>query len=154
MTALDERVARFTRALERTVQYAPERDRLVAALNDLIAWSQDGPSELVLNENEHEQSVVSFRHAPTGRVAWSAYPKDDGGAKLEVFARSREGLPAAVWTQALEEVRGLSREPLTDNSTLRIPFTALKSPATRARVKQLILRLAASLSENRSPGDA
>jgi hypothetical protein len=43
------------------------------------------------------------------------------------------------------EVRGLSREPLTDESTLRIPFTALKSRVTRGKAKELILRLIATL---------
>lgn len=142
---LRDRVARFADELSRTVPQPEERARFLVVLEDFVAWAAASSGRFVLNENEHQQSVVSFRHAQSGRVAWSAYPKEKGGAKLELFARSRHAFDPSVWDEAMREVQGFSREPLKDGSTLRIPFSAMKSQATRESVKQLIRQLAEQL---------
>lgn len=153
MLTLDDRIARFVEALKERVPLESERDRFKQVLSHLVEWSTAHPDLFALNQNEHDQSVVSFRHAASGRVAWSAYPKRHSGAKLEIFSRARDAFSPGTWEAALETVKSLSKEPLDDDSTLRIPFTALKNTKTRDKAKELIRELIADLSR-RDPGES
>jgi hypothetical protein len=146
MLTMTQRMERFRAALLRRVPLADERDRLVAVVQDLVDWSTSRPDVFLPNENDHEQSVVSFRHRGSGRVAWSVYPRDKDGPKLEIFPRSLEVVPPGTVERARSQVAALSRDLLLDGGTLRVRLAALKSAPRREEMKQLILDLAAVVS--------
>jgi hypothetical protein len=114
---------------------------MIKVMQDFVNWSATLPKVFSLNEDEVDPTVVSFRHSESGLVAWSAYPKRDVGAKLEIFAKSRNAFPAGMWDAVHGKAEGISSEPMEANGSLRFPFAALKNAERRQKAKELILEL-------------
>jgi hypothetical protein len=147
VSELENRKASFKEAVSAFIKLDSERDRMIKVMQDFVTWSASLPKVFSLNESEPDPAVVSFKHSASGRVAWSAYPKRSAGAKLEIFAKSRNAFPAEKWEAAHGKAEGLSSEPLEANGSLRIPFAALKNPERRQKAKELILELVAELGK-------
>ena len=147
---LEARKASFNQAVSAFITLDSERDRMIKVMQDFVNWSASLPKVFSPNEGEADPCVVSFRHTPSGLVAWSVFPKRDGGAKLEIFAKSRKAFPAGVWDAVHEKAESISTQPMDANGSLRIPFAALKSPARRQKAKELILELVNGLAAKAS----
>jgi hypothetical protein len=147
MSDLEARKASFKEAMGSFITLDTERDRMVKVMQDFVNWSASLPKVFSLNEDEVNPSVVSFRHSESGLVAWSVYPKRDGGARLEIFAKSRNAFPDGMWDAVRGKAKGISSEPMEANGSLRIPFAALKTPDRRQRAKELILELVDGLAK-------
>jgi hypothetical protein len=125
--------------------HSDEHARFARALDDFIAWSETRPEAVAFADHEYDQNVVSFRETANNYVLWSAYPKIDGGAKFEILPGAADALDPTVRENALSILRSLTREPLSDATTLRLPFAALKKQRSRDRVKELLVHLIADL---------
>jgi hypothetical protein len=147
MSDLEARKASFKQAVGSFITLDSERDRMIKVMQDFVNWSASLPKVFSLNEDEADPSVVSFRHSESGLVAWSAYPKRDAGAKLEIFAKSRKAFPDGMWDAVHGKAEGISSEPMEANGSLRIPFAALKNAERRQKAKELILELANGLAK-------
>lgn len=150
MSDLETRKVSFREAVSVFIMHDSERDRMIKVMQDFVTWSASLPKVFSLNETESDPSVVSFRHTASGLVAWSASPKRSGGARLEIFAKSRKAFPEGMWDAVHEKAQGISSAPMEANGSLRIPFAALKSPARRQKAKELILALANELATKAS----
>lgn len=137
-TIADHRAAFLTK-MRRYVK-GDDRERYEAVLDDLIQWSARQPG-LEFFDNNNEQGVISFRRKGAGPVFWAAYARASDGAKLELLPRSGDAITAESREMAREVLQSFTREELENETTLRIPFQALKGPATRTRVKELMGKL-------------
>jgi hypothetical protein len=135
--------------LDRLKRYArgSEYAYFEVALDDFIRWSANQVPELVHFDKEYKQNVVSFQFVPREIVFWSAYPQEKGGAKLEIMPRSADTLSESVRRDALQTLRSISTEDISESTTLRISFTALKAERRRMIVKELLSRVLASLAQ-------
>ena len=150
MSNLETRKASFKEAVGSFIMLDSERDRMIKVMQDFVNWSASLPNVFSLDEGEVDPSVVSFRHTASGLVAWSASPKRDAGAKLEIFGKARKAFPAGMWDAVHGKAEGISSEPMAANGSLRIPFAALKTPARRQKAKELILELVDGLAKKAS----
>ena len=141
MSDLETRKASFREAVTSFVGLDTERERMFKVMQDFVTWSASLPNVFSLNEGEVDPRIVSYRHTASGLVAWSAFPKRDSGAKLEIFGKSRRAFPPGMWDAVHGKAEGISSEPMDANGSLRIPFAALKSPSQRQKAKDLILEL-------------
>lgn len=135
--------------LERVRSYShpTEREHFAAVLDDFIAWSEArAPHVSFVHDKQYEQKVVSFREHGGNYILWSAYPRLDG-AKLEILPGAPDGIAADTRERAIRLLRKLSSEPISDETTLRVPFRALKSPDRRAKVKVLLDEIVTELSD-------
>jgi hypothetical protein len=121
----------------RRYTHPSERPYFEAALDDFIDWSSSRAPELVHSDNEYDQDVVSFLVMPRAIVLWSAYPRIDG-AKLEILPGSADTLSASMRHEAVRALRSISREPISESTTLRIPFASLKTEPRRRTVKGVL----------------
>jgi hypothetical protein len=147
---LETRKASFKAAVGSFITLDSERDRMIKVMQDFVNWSASLPKVFSLNDKEPDPTVVSFRHSESGLVAWTAYPKRDAGAKLEIFAKSRSAFPAGTWDAVHGKATDLTSEPMEANRSLRIPFAALKNAERRQKTKELILDLVAELGKKAS----
>jgi hypothetical protein len=147
---LETRKASFKEAVGTFIMLESERDRMIKVMQDFVNWSASLPKVFTLNDKEPDPTVVSFKHSESGLVAWSATPKRNAGAKLEIFAKSRKAFPEGMWDAVHGKAEGISSEPMDANGSLRIPFAALKSPERRQKAKDLILELVSGLAKKAS----
>jgi hypothetical protein len=101
-------------------------------------------------DKNYDQKVISFRELGRNYILWSAYPRVGDGAKLEILPGAIEAIAPATRDYAIRTLQSLSREPISDKTTLRVPFRALKSQERRATVKAVLERLIAELAEETS----
>ena len=146
MPTLDESREAFLVNM-RTMSGASERPQFEEILDDFVGWSAARPTDMVYHDKDSHQNVVSFRLAGSAQVIWTAYPKRSAGAKLTVLPGGNGRLPDALLAEIVAKLQGVTTEPVSANKKLDIPFRALKSPARRAVVKEVI---DAILSEGRS----
>jgi hypothetical protein len=144
---LEARKASFKEAVSSFIMLDSERDRMIKVMQDFVNWSASMPKVFSLDDGEVDPSVVSFRHKQSGLVAWSASPKRAGGARLEIFAKSRKAFPEGMWDAVHEKAQGISSEPMAATGALRIPFAALKNSERRQKAKELILELVEGLAK-------
>ena len=115
-----------------------ERPQFKEILDDFIGWSAARPEELAYDDKEHRQHLVSFRLAGSAQVIWTAYPKMNAGAKLSVLPGGNGRLSEELLAEIVAKLQGVTTEPVRADKKLDIPFRALKSPARRAVVKEVI----------------
>jgi hypothetical protein len=115
-----------------------EKLQFTSILDDFITWSAT-KNELEHADHDYKQGVVSFRITPE-LIFWSAYPKaeDNHGAKFEILPGSASRLSSDAREHALKVLKGLTDEPISMETTLRIRFAALRSNERRERVKSLL----------------
>lgn len=115
-----------------------ERPQFQEILDDFIGWSSARPDDLAYHDKDHRQNLVSFRLADSAQVIWTAYPKQNAGAKLSVLPGGNGRLPDELLLEIVAKLQGVTTEPVRADKKLDIPFRALKSPARRAVVKEVI----------------
>lgn len=131
-----------------------EVNRFAVALDDFVAWSDATAGKVVFSGRDYDQKTVSFEDVASGRVFWTAYPRVESGAKLEILPGGAHCLSQEVRAHALDILRSISREPVGDDTTLRVPFTALKGAAARHKVKDLMNTLLVHLNDNDEPSSS
>ncbi|MEP7343742.1 MAG: hypothetical protein ABI877_00685 [Gemmatimonadaceae bacterium] len=142
----------FIAHVKRYVSNVAERKRLTEVLDHFIDWSFKHPAELSHYDGDHDSHVVSFKRQGDGAVLWSAHPRRDDGAKLEILPGGHSSLSAERLQDALTVIHSVTtREPVVEETTLRIPFVALKSEMRRDHVTALLERI---LSDPVKPGIA
>lgn len=115
-----------------------ERPQFQAILDDFIGWSVARPDVLSYHDKDHRQNLVSFRLTDSAQVIWTAYPKMNAGAKLSVLPGGNGRLPEELLAEIVAKLQGVTTEPVRGDKKLDIPFRALKSPARRQVVKEVI----------------
>jgi hypothetical protein len=136
MPTLEESRTGFLKGI-RAYTRSSERPVFEAILDDFIAWSDARPERLAHAERHYKQHVVSFLDKKSHFIVWSAYPRADDGAKLEIFP-GVDTLGDEARSHAVEVLGGVCRDPISEEATLRVPFPALRSDGSRERVKALI----------------
>ena len=139
MPSVEEHRTAFLTRMRRYVK-GDDRQRYEALLDELISWSAKQPNLEFIDNGTAD--TVGFRR-PSGPVFWSATARPADGPRLELLPRSGDALPAEARSMAREILQSFTREELDNETTLRIPFQALKGPATRAKVKELMATLLA-----------
>lgn len=117
---------------------ASERPQFQAILDDFIGWSAARPDDLAYHDKDHRPHLVSFRFADSSQLIWTAYPKMNAGAKLSVLPGGNGRLTDELLAEIVAKLQGVTTEPVRADKKLDIPFRALKSPARRAVVKEVI----------------
>lgn len=88
----DDVVRSFLAAVEERVPARYRGVDFAAIIKELVAWSTQPRRRLRLRE-PGDQAIVSFAPADTDVVLWSAFPRYEDGAKVEVMSRLfRRGL--------------------------------------------------------------
>lgn len=139
----------FITQVKRYVSNADERRRFTEILDHFIDWSFKRSAEIDHFDGNYDQHVVSFKHRATGVVFWSAYPRRGDGAKLEILPGGHGSLSVDRLQDALSVIGAISKEPVSDATTLRIPFSALKSELRREYVTALLERMLVDLAMSR-----
>lgn len=139
MSTIAEHRATFVSKMKRDVK-GDDRERFEAVLDDFVQWSSQ-QSSLEFFEKDAAKGVISFRRSGSGPVFWAAYPRLAGGAQFEILPRAVNALPPEVRAMALEVLQPICSEPLDEANTFRVPFQAMKAPATRKRVKEVLAKL-------------
>jgi hypothetical protein len=110
-------------------------------LDDLIAWSQARPFVLQHSKKAYRQEVVAFERIHGRLMIWSAYPRSNGNSDVELLSDSRGKLPESLRQEVLRELEMLTPDPVDESGELRLRFSSLESPETRARLKQILSRV-------------
>lgn len=118
--------------------------RLVAVLDELIAWSEARKESLSFREEEGRADVFSYQRAGSKVVFWSAQVTRGRGTTLELYPPAGRGLSPEERETVMEMLNAHSREVLVEGDRLRIGFSALKNAAARSAVLELMDELLAS----------
>lgn len=132
----------FIAQVAREVPHVDEQKRFTQALDHFINWSVQRASKLALYSGAARPYIVSFERIADGAILWSVYPRDHG-ARFEILPRGRSGLTAERMADVLNVISSVTVETVGDEDALRIPFAALKNPASRDRVTELLERILA-----------
>ncbi|HEV2644528.1 MAG TPA: hypothetical protein VGT98_17580 [Candidatus Elarobacter sp.] len=146
MPNLEDSRAKFLRKIV-SYTHRDDRPRFEAILDDFIAWSTARGGTVEYVDKEHRQGAVSFRESGRGYVLWSAYPRSDDGAKLEILPGAADKISPERRAEALSVLKALTREPIEEDTTLRVSFHALKSQDRRDRVQAVLGELVADLAK-------
>lgn len=119
----------------------PERPRLLAVLDALIAWSVARPTMLKFHADEGHPGVVSFERVGSKAIFWSASARRGDCPKLELLPRASRALTPEERANATIALNAHSREELAVGDPLRIGFGALKNEAGRTAVLALMEQL-------------
>lgn len=95
--------ANFSAEVRRRVR-RDETDAIAAQLDTVVEWSSEPRRQLQVRE-PGLQSTVSFGLAESDLVLWAAYPRNNGGAKIEVLPRTFRRLPANDQQDLLKQMR-------------------------------------------------
>jgi hypothetical protein len=125
------------------VSHDGEQARFAGVVDDFIAWSLKHPAA-VKHAAGYGQDVVAFTRTRDGAVLWSAFPRRNDGAKLELLPGKSAAMDDALRQEVLEVMQPFSETPLEAKSKLLAPFLKLKRSETRQKVKALLERLIAS----------
>ena len=107
-------------------------------LDSLVRWSQEPTRRLVLRE-PGDQHTVSFGLPNSEAVLWSAYPRNEDGAKVVVLPKRFRRLPRSrqeELLQALHEVAPSVR--ITGTALLQFPMHLLCSDAALSAFHRLL----------------
>lgn len=146
MPTLEESRARF---LRRIIPYThrDDRPRFEVILDDFIAWSAAHADSVEFVDKEHGRGIVSFRARGRGYVLWSACPRSDDGATMEILLGSSEKIAPERRAEILSVLKALTRAPIEEDTMLRVSFHALKSQERRDRVQAVLAELVTELAK-------
>lgn len=114
-----------------------ERPRLLAVLDAVIAWSA-AHSELVrFRPDENTKGVIRFEEVATNTVFWTATPRRSNSPLLQLLPGSSRLLTDEERSAAVTRLNSFTREE-NPAERMHIGFGALKNPAGRAAVLQLM----------------
>ena len=153
MTTIAENRISFLKQVGSSVR-SDEVARFAAALDDFVAWSDATSGSVFFSERDYDQKTVSFEERTSRRVFWTAYPRRESGAKFEILPGGADCLSPEARGKALDILKSISREPIHDNSKLRVPFTALKGAGSRDKVKLLLTTLLVELNDQAGEGSS
>jgi hypothetical protein len=142
-STLQEHRTAFLEQVNRYLPHHEECKRFAQVLDHFIAWSR-ARGDVAPLEIEYNEHAVSFVRTSDRAVLWTASPIRSDGARFEVLPRMRRALNEEQLRDAKEVFTSLNFEQADDDSILRVRFAALKAPATRERVTQLMERLLTS----------
>ena len=125
--------------------------RLVAVLDELIAWSVARPDVLEFRASEGRKDVLGFSRVGSKAVFWSAQVTRGVGPRLEIHTPSGKPLSAEEREHVLQTLNTHSRAVLVEGDRLRIGFGALKNVAAQAAVLTLMEQLLAGSAGNDRP---
>jgi hypothetical protein len=129
--------------LGRYVPHISERQSFTEVLDYFIKWSATRQSAIQHYDKEHNPAAVSFARTSDSAVFWTAYPRVDEGAKFEILPRRYASLSPELREDAQSVLCAIGHWDPNEASSMRLPFLALKRPATRDRVTELLDRLLA-----------
>lgn len=132
----------------------PERPRMIAVLDALIAWSAARPTMLKFHVDEGHPGVVSFERVGTKAIFWSASARRGDCPKLELLPRASRALTPEERANATSALNAHSREELAVGDPLRIGFSALKNEAGRTAVLALMEQLLSATGPAAAPSRA
>lgn len=110
-------------------------------LDDLIAWSQARPFALQHSKKAYGQEVVAFERTHDQLMVWSAYPRSNGNSDVELLSDSSGRLQESLRQEVLRELEMLTPDPVEEGGELRLRFSSLEAPETRARLKRILSRV-------------
>lgn len=114
-----------------------ERPRLLAVLDAMIAWSSAHPGLVRFRPDENTKGAIKFEDVSTNTVFWAATPRRANAPLLQLLPGSSRLLSDDVKNEAVNRLNAHTREP-NPAGRMHIGFAALKNPAGRAAVLQLM----------------
>ena len=121
-----------------------ERPRLLAVLDAVIAWSAQHPDVVRFRPDENTKGVIRFEDVGTGNVFWAATPRRSNVPILQLLPNSSRVLTEQERADAVTRLNSHTREE-NPADRMHISFGALKNPAGRAAVLELMDELAAKV---------
>lgn len=153
MFTLEYRREAFLQKLKRYT--APiERTKFREALDDFIAWSLERGDLIRPTTRGTQPEVIGFERINDQAVFWSAHVRSTDGAKLELLPRKKGTLPPALSDKARLLLKELAGGRVHEGSVLLISLRALKAPAKRERLKQLMDDILSTSSNAAIEGEA
>lgn len=132
--------AEFIRQMSRD-NSATERPRLLEVLDAMITWSQAHASLVRFRADGDPKGAIRFEEVATGGVFWAATPRRENVPLLQLLPGSNHLLSDLDRSDAVSRLNAVTREG-NPAGRLQLGFGALKNPAARAAVMQLMDELA------------
>lgn len=114
-----------------------ERPRLLAVLDAVIAWSAAHSEYVRFRPDENTKGVIRFEEVGTNTVFWTATPRRQNSPLLQLLPGSSRLLTDEERSAAVSRLNSFTREE-NPAERMHIGFGALKNPAGRAAVLQLM----------------
>ena len=116
---------------------ASERPRLVAVVDALIAWSEAHPGLVRFRPDDNARGVIRFETVVGSTVFWSASPRRENVPLLQLLPGSSRFISEETKSSIVARLNQHTREE-NPNGHMTIGFGALKNPAGRAAVLELM----------------
>lgn len=114
-----------------------ERPRLLAVLDAMITWSEAHPAHVLFRSDDNTKGVIRFEEVVTGSVFWVATPRRENVPLLQLLPGSSRLLTEEERADAVTRLNAVTREE-NPAGRMQLGFGALKNPAARAAVIQLM----------------
>ncbi len=126
-----------------------ERPRMLAVLDAVIAWSAAHPGHVRFSPDGNAKGAIRFEEVATGSAFWVATPRRHNSPLLQILPGSSRFLTAEERSAAVTSLNTHTTE-LNPAGRMHIGFGALKNPARREAVFQLMDELLDKVQAGRS----
>jgi hypothetical protein len=116
---------------------ASDRPRLLAVVDALIAWSAAHPGLVRFRPDDNARGVIRFEAVASNTVFWSASPRRENVPLLQLLPGSSRFISEETKSSVVSRLSQYTREENV-NGNMTIGFGALKNPAGRAAVLELM----------------
>lgn len=114
-----------------------DRPRLLAVLDAVIAWSNAHPDLIRFRPDDNTKGVIRFEDVGSKTVFWAASPRRANVPLLQLMPGASRFISEETRTDVVTRLNAQTREA-NPNGSMHIGFGALKSPAGRAAVLELM----------------
>ena len=116
---------------------ASDRPRLIAVVDALIAWSAGHPGLVRFRPDDNAKGVIRFEDVVSNTVFWSVSPRRENVPLLQLLPGSSRFISEETKSSVVARLNQYTREE-NPNGRMTIGFGALKNPAGRAAVLELM----------------
>lgn len=116
---------------------ASDRPRLLAVVDALIAWSALHPGLVRFRAEDNARGIIRFEAVGSNTVFWAAAPRRENVPLLQILPGSSRFISEETKSSVVSRLSQYTREE-NPNGNMSIGFGALKNPAGRAAVFELM----------------